>query len=66
MSYIVVIHWTSNDSYAGTRFDSLVEAAAFYCKAIEYAQRFFEINTIRLQKENETHWNNETLKFWKS
>lgn len=66
MSYIVVIHWIHNDSYGGTRFDSLVEAEAFYNKAIEYAQRFFEINTIRLQKEEETHWNNETLKFWKS
>lgn len=66
MSYIVVIHRIHNDSYGGTRFDSLVEAEAFYNKAIEYAQRFFEINTIRLQKESKTHWNNETLKFWKS
>ena len=66
MSYIVVIHWSSNDSYGGTRFDSLVEAEAFYCKAVGYGQTFFEINTIRLQKESETHWNNETLKYWKS
>lgn len=66
MSHIVVVHWIHNDSYSGTRFDSLSEAEAFYIKAIEYAQMFFEINTIRLQKESETHWNNETLKFWKS
>lgn len=66
MSHIVVIHWIQNDSYSGTRFDSLSEAEAFYIKAIEYGRMFFEINTIRLQKESETHWNNETLKFWKS
>ena len=66
MSYIVVIHWIHNDSYSGTRFDTFTEAEAFYIKAIEYAQKFFEINTIRLQKESETHWNNATLKYWKS
>lgn len=65
MTYTVQIHWAENDSYSGTSFESLEEAKVYYDKAVEYAETFFQINTIRLQVMHETHWNNETLEFWR-